>query len=205
MNRENDLLPWILGGLSIATVVAAVTLGVNNRTAARNAPAPLEATAIPLPPAHVEPVATPVPAAAPPPAASVTPTAAPDATAAPPPPLNQSQPQTARIWQCVTNGQKTFSNNPCGAKSTVLDIGPVNSMEATPVFHAGRGYAAQPSYAPSSAPEYDSPQDDSYADSQGSANSSYPVYVGVPYAVRIKPQHRHPPFKHQNAPPARKY
>jgi hypothetical protein len=198
MNKESDLLPWILGALAIATVAAAITFVANNRTAARNVAAPLQAAAISLPPARVVPAATPEPA----PAALVTPAAAPGADAAPQPSVNQSQPQNGQIWECTINGQKTFSNNPCGAKATALDIGPVNTMEATPVFHAGRSYATQPSNAE---PEYNSPPDDTYADSQGSADNSYPVYVGVPYAVHIRPQHRHPDHQHANAPPARKY
>jgi hypothetical protein len=200
MNKESDLLPWILGALSIATAAAAITFVANNKTAARNVPAPLQAAAISLPPAHVVPIATHTPA----PTAPVAPAAAPDADAAAPPPpsVNQSPRQNGQIWECTINGQKTFSNNPCGNKAAMLDIGPVNTMEATPVFHAGRSYATPPSYAE---PEYNSPPDDTYADSQGSAGSSYPVYVGVPYAVQIRPQHRHPDHKHANAPPARKY
>jgi hypothetical protein len=107
----------------------------------------------------------------------------------------------------MTNGQKTFSNNPCGPTSTVLDIGPVNTMEATPVFHAGRPYAPpQPAYAPGYAPGYGSQPDDTDGDVQGSTeNAGATTYVGVPYAVRIRPLHRRPAYRHENVMQPRKY
>jgi hypothetical protein len=195
MSRERDLLPWILGALSLATLATAITLGMNHRTAARNLSAPLQAIAASLPAAPVHTVTEPAPQ----PASLDTPVAATHADDPSPPLANRTSPQNGQIWECMTNGQKTFSNNPCGAKSTVLDIGPVNTMEATPAFHAGRSYAPPPS---GYAPEYSSAPDDTYADGQGSAQSSGATYFGVPYAIRIKPQHRRPDYRHENRPPA---
>jgi hypothetical protein len=196
MSRETGVLHWILGALFLATVATAITFGMNHGSTARNLAAPSQTLAVSLPAPPINTVTAPAPQPAP----SDTPVAATHADAPSPPLANQASPQNGQIWECMTNGQKTFSNNPCGAKSTVLDIGPVNTMEATPVFHAGRSYAAPPSgYAP---PEYSSAPDDTYADAQGSAESSGATYFGVPYAVRIKPQHRRPDYRHENHPSA---
>jgi hypothetical protein len=195
MSRERELLPWVLGALSLATLAAAITLSMNHGTAARNLPAASQAMAVSLPAAPVHTVSKPAPQ----PAQLETPVAATHVDDPPPPLTSQASPQNGQIWECTTNGQKTFSNNPCGAKSTVLDIGPVNTMEATPPFHAGRSYAPPPS---GYAPEYSSAPDDTYANAQGSADSSGATYFGVPYAVRIKPQHRRPDYRHENHPPA---
>jgi hypothetical protein len=58
MIRENDLLPWIVGGLSLATIAIAVTVTSINRSVPKVVPAAVQA-------AVVAPAQAPVPAAAP--------------------------------------------------------------------------------------------------------------------------------------------
>src|SRR5882757_293420 len=113
MYKDKDLLPWIFGGVAIATLAIAMTVGLSNRTAPRQSPAPGTI-------AHMLPE---VAAMTAPPAVVTAPldgtTAQPDTTTATAPSMAaaQIQPVTAqmapnsRIWECTINGQKIFSDN----------------------------------------------------------------------------------------------
>jgi hypothetical protein len=61
-----------------------------------------------------------------------------------------------RVWECVANGQKTFSDAPCGVASTVREISPVNRMNSTPAPPPNTYYAnpRSPSYAPAYEPQF---------------------------------------------------
>jgi hypothetical protein len=181
MIRENDMLPWIIGGLSLATIAVAVTVSSTIGTA-RKLPSPVHATvSAPIPvPAPAAPLSASAPAPAPVPA-----------TAPPPDPslaLDPVQPAGApmasanQIWECTTNGQRTFSDKPCGGHATLREMNPLNVMNAAP-----RSPPAWP-YQPdsSNAPDYYYPDG---PDGQDVVSSAYPVVVGYPYAVRRRPEH----------------
>jgi hypothetical protein len=89
---------------------------------------------------------------------------------APNPPGNQ-------IWECTTNGVKTFSNSRCGSAAVLREVGPINVMDASPASNVHW-------YGPDSndAPDYYDPSPPQPAD------NSYPVVVGLPYRERRRPE-----------------
>jgi hypothetical protein len=178
MDKDRDLLPWILGGLSMATAAIAITVASTNRTARVNLQAPSQPAAYALPPVPAENAPAPAAALAAVQVQTITP---------PKPPTNQ-------IWECTTNGQKTFSNNPCGDKSSLREVGPINTMDPTPIFAPARSYEPQSSYQP----EY------SYPSTQESADTSYPMVVASPFYERRLPVHTHRPHDHDRGPPPRR-
>jgi hypothetical protein len=93
------------------------------------------------------------------------PVVAPNAVAAPSPAIASSAPVTSgQIWECTTNGLRTFSNNPCGTKSAIRELNPINRMDAAPVARANYRYAPQPMSQPQySNPDAQEPVDASYA------------------------------------------
>jgi hypothetical protein len=172
MRKDIDLLPWILGALTMAIVGGAIAVGTNHGSP----PTPAQATnqkASPPTPAVMTLEAPP-------------PSPADDAAATP----DQAQPvaaptvQSGQIWECTTNGQKTFSSKPCGDKATLRDVGPINVMNSTPIFEPRRAYQAEANYPP----------DYSYPDAQESQDNSYPAVIGVPYAARRRPERTHRPY-----------
>ena len=80
-----------------------------------------------------------------------------------------------QIWECTTNGLRTFSSNPCGTNPSLRPLNPLNLMEPTP------SYRASPPYVPATE---SSPQaaDASYQDS---SNAVYPGYLVVQRAHRL--------------------
>ena len=197
MYKQRGLLPWILGGLTIAGVAAAIMVS-SDRPVTPSLPqagAPISApVSLPLPAPATE--AAPAPATQ---VASAVETAdMPDASA--PQPTAQAQTnteptvQSGQIWECTTNGQKTFSNNPCGDKPSLREVGPINTMDPTPLFAPSRSYEPQSSYQP----EY------SYPGTQESAGTSYPMVVAIPFYERRLPDHRHRPHDHDRGPPPRR-
>lgn len=127
-----------------------------------------------LPPSAVAPIETAAAPAAAPPAAT---------TAAAP--GNQ-------IWECTTNGVRTFSSNPCGAKSTVRQLNPINVMEPPPMYHVTHTYV--PPAAPASDRSNYSPSapdipDETYADN--AYNGGYPAYVVVNRAHHVRSNNAH--------------
>jgi hypothetical protein len=218
MNKERDLLPWIIVGLCTTAAVVAFTAISTNRTASQNVPpAPLVASqplspSAPAPPAPISPTpASPAPVAAPPESARVAaPVSEPDPGQAPAPAPMQAavepEAQGGQIWVCTTKGVKTFSNNPCGEKSTLLDVGPINTMNATPPNRYPRGYEAEPRYAPAYS-DQDGAED--YSEQYGSetGGSSYTVVQGLAFVPRRRAEHPHrpPSQQHHNPGPARRY
>lgn len=200
MDKDRDLLPWIFGGLSMATAAMAITLASTYGNAPGNAPkdsqAPSPIAAHPLPWVEAPTAATLAPAPAPAAAPVQTLVAAQIQTAAPP-----IEPGS-QIWECTTNGQKTFSDNPCGDKPVLREIGPINGMDTTPILPRARSFAPESGYRP----EYSYPgeQADSYPDDQQSANNSYPVYIGIPYREHGRPDHGHRPHNRDRGPQPRR-
>lgn len=172
MDKDKDLLPWIFGGLSMATVAIALIAGSINRPAPKNSTASSLATAYTLPSAPAEtvpaaaPVVVPVQALAAAQLETVT------------PPIEQS----TQIWECSIDGQRTFSDKRCGEKPSLRKIGPINTMDPAPIFRSNSYYEPQSSYAA----QYPDPSEQQLAD------NSYPVYVGVPYHESRRPDRAHP-------------
>ena len=202
MSKERNLLPWVLGALSAAAVAVAIT-AVSSTKTAPPAPTPIVVAeqAAPVPfqtpapaPATADAVAAPVPQADPPPQQSPM-----QAQVAPESPAPGGQ-----IWECTTKGVKTFSNNPCGDKSTLREVGPINTMNPTPVVHYARAYAPETRYAPAY-PDSDSSTDqEQYSDpvSAESGGNSYTIVQGVGFVARRRPErpHHEPPPNHQPMP-----
>src|SRR5882724_6911871 len=128
MDKDRDLLPWIFGGLSMTAAAMAIILGSTYGSAPGNTPknsqAPSTLTAH-IPPGAEAPAAPlPAPATAPASASAPAPASA-AAASAPAQSLVAAQIQTAappiepgsQVWECTINGQRTFSDNPCGDKS----------------------------------------------------------------------------------------
>jgi hypothetical protein len=197
MDKDRDLLPWIFGGLSMAAAIA-LTVGSGNVTASRNSPAPSVPTAL-LPTAHILPAADVMAAPAP----ALAPAPAPEQISA----AAQIQTATARvepgsqIWECTTNGQKTFSDKPCGDKPSLHELGPINGMDPTPILPRARPYAAEPSREPD---YYPGAQDDSGSREQQFAANSYPAFIGIPIREHRRGDHeRRPDSYHHRLPPRR--
>jgi hypothetical protein len=203
MDGNRNLLPWILSGLSIATAAIAITAGSIKTTgfiertsasAPATQPVPLPSTAQMVAPVSSTPspstaYAEPSPAAPAPAAETTMPPE--EVAAAQEAPGNQ-------IWACTTNGIKTFSNNPCGEKSALLDVGPVNTMEATRVPPSAHQYMPDPHYAPDYPPQETPEQSDE-------VYSTYGVGVGlVPHYVRKRPKPVYP-SQHHRGPQPRNY
>ena len=198
MNKERDLLPWILGGLSAATIAVAFAAVSTHRDATALPP-----TLAPTPVVAVQPAArppapampAPSTAQAPPPGAE--PASAP--TLAPGPAQTAAEPevQPGQIWECITKGVKTYSNNPCGEKSTLLDVSPINTMPATPVIHYARAYGSQPRYAPAYADQSASADDEQDSEDYGTeaGGNSYTIIQGGLVAHR-RSEHSHRPPHH---------
>ena len=192
MDRNRNLLPWILSGLSIATAAIAITAGIERSTSiapkSQSVPLPSAAPALSTPPLLTS-SAEPAPAV---PSPSAEATMPPQEVAA-----EQEAPNN-QIWACTTNGVKTYSNNPCGEKSSLLDVGPVNTMEAPRVPPSARQYMPDPHYAPDyEAQEAPEQTEETY--------SSYGVGVAlVPHYVRKRPVHVYP-TQHHRGPQPRTY
>jgi hypothetical protein len=182
MRKDIELLPWILGALTMAIVAGAISVGRSHGSAPTAAPVANQAAPPPTPAV--------VAIEAPPPS----PAAEPVSTAEQVQPVAAPTVQSGQIWECTTNGQKTFSSKPCGDKSTLRDVGPVNIMNSTPILQPGRTYQADANYAP----------DYSYPDAQETADNSYPVFIGVPYAARMRPERTHRPYVRDHGAPPRK-
>jgi hypothetical protein len=186
------LLPWICA-LSLAGVAIAV-MDLANKSAPANSQAPVPAS-VPVPPAAAS-VTPPIPAPsalrAPPPSA------APEPVAALEPPADLPAPG-AQIWECTTNGQKTFSDKPCGDKPMLREVSAVNIMSPTPMGPHVRAYESEQGHAP----EYYPPSE------QESADAAYPVVVGYPvrgypYKNQRRPDHAHRPHPQPHASTPRK-
>ena len=179
MDKGRKFQMWILGGLLMATFAIAISVGWTKDIAPNDSPALNQTTAHPLRGADV----TIAPAPAPTPA----PTLAVAQIHRVTPPIEQHR----QIWECTINGQKTFSDYPCGDKASLREIGPINIMDPTPILPH--------SYVPESSgqPRYSDPslQADSYpselqsADNSYPVDDSYPVFVGDPVGGRRRPDH----------------
>lgn len=195
MHKGRDLLSWVFGGLSMACVALAVIVSTNSPVPGISA-ALIPASVPVLPAAQAIVPATP-PATLPATAAMAAPPPfpAPDlAAAAASAPPAAAPAAGAQIWECRTNGQRTFSDKPCGDKPVLRELSTLNVMNPTPILPT-RSYQPEPSYAP----EY------SYPETQEPAEIGYPVLVGYPvvgypYNNRRRPDHTHRPHPQPHRP-----
>jgi hypothetical protein len=193
MNKERDLLPWILGGLSAAAIAVAFAAVSTHR----DVPTPMPTSQPPLVAARPQAsqMALPVPTTA----QAAPPAVEPDSAPVSAPPQAQTAAETevagGQIWECTTKGVKTFSNNPCGEKSSLLDVGPINTMRPTPAIHYARGYGPDPRYASGYADQSAPADADPYSDQYGAetGGNSYTIIQGVGFVAHRRPQHFHPP------------
>jgi hypothetical protein len=200
MKTQTGLLPWILGALSAATVAAVITVASVGKTVTPSLPA-AAATAQATP--ARDSVSLPAPAADATAAVAAVPAVA---ETAPPPPAQQAQPaaepalQTGQIWECQTNGVKTFSNNPCGEKSTLLEVRAINTMNPTPVVRYARANGPEPRYSPGYADQNNYSDQEVYSE-QGpgdTGSNSYAVVQGFAFLPRKRPEHPHRPAPYHN-------
>ena len=161
MDKERDLLPWILGGVLLTTVAAAVDLVATEQPAAAP-PASRMAVAQSMPRNPTAPgansLASPVTASAA--AASVTPA----------PPANH-------IWECNIGGRRVFADSPCGANASIRELSPMNTMAASnpvPVYYS----SPSPLY-PASSPGYREEPDPSYEQPDSQQLGAVYYYNGV--------------------------
>jgi hypothetical protein len=181
------LLPWICA-LSLAGVAIAM-MDSANKPAPANSQVRVPASA-PAPPAPAAASTPPIPTPA---ALHAPPSAAPGLMAAPEPPADVPAP-SAQIWECTTNGQRTFSDKPCGDKPMLREVSALNIMNPTPMAPAARAYGPGPGYAP----EYYPPSEQESADAAYPVVVGYPV-VGYPYKNRRRPDHAHRPHPQPHA------
>jgi hypothetical protein len=189
MTEDRDLLPWILGGVSMAAIAMAIAVGLNDRSTPAHVSGQFTPTMPDLATAQLSPKTSTT--SAPAIAASNGPVIAAPATitSSPAPNLGAPQTQTAptppgsQIWECTTNGVKTFSNNRCGSAAILRDVGPINVMDASPVASNVHWYG----------PDSNDTPDYYYPDASQPAGNSYPVVVGIPYLERRRPEHPHQP------------
>lgn len=195
MTKERDLLPWILGGLSAATIAVAFAAVSTHRDASTLTPT---LTVGPQPAARFAAPALPPPSTA----QASAPASLADSAAMLAPPQAQTAVEPAvqpgQIWECTTKGVKTFSNNPCGEKSTLLDVSPINTMSATPVVHYARAYGSEPRYAQGYADQGASADEEQYSEDYGAetGGNSYTVVQG--FVAHRRPEHSHRPPPHHN-------
>jgi hypothetical protein len=162
MKKQRGLFRWFIGGLTIAGVAVAAT-----PPSVSLSPPPLAIAAAPNAQA-VESAPATAPEQAP--------------KAAPKP--------SGEIWECTTNGVKTFSNNPCGQKSSLVTLRPINTMEPTPVIRSARANGPEPRYTKEYTDQNLYPDQD--ASAAGSDDNSYPAdqgYQGFVYAPIFRPNH----------------
>jgi hypothetical protein len=142
--EQTDFFPWILGGLVIAVAIPAVM------ALSRGVDGPIRDPKLTIAaPSSVNPVPT-----------TLRPASLP-ATVVPVP--SQSP---ARIWQCASNGLKTFSDAPCGADASVHQLSAINRMDVAPVSHLTT-YPAYSSFNYDPVP-MDQPAADDYVGSSSS-------------------------------------
>jgi hypothetical protein len=105
-------------------------------------------------------------------------------------PLPAPSPSGNQIWECTANGVKTFSNVRCGDAAVLREVGPINVMDASPASNVHW-------YSPDSndASDYSDPSPPQPAD------NSYPVFVGIPYLERRRPEHPFQPTHHDRGHP----
>src|ERR1700676_2225234 len=139
-SADRDLFPWILGGLLIVLVAGAIGFASSDQSDPPASVPPNQSSAVPSPAKFSRPPTV---------------TARNGGTPAPAPP---------RVWECMANGQRTFSDSPCGTTSTIRQLSEINRMDPTPAPPSVTYYnPPTPSYAPDyTAQSYDDSMNESW-------------------------------------------
>jgi hypothetical protein len=161
MAEESDLLPWVVGGVLIVSAALATGLAWTGASVSKSEPRA-------EPPAPIaRQAATPISTQTSPVAAA--PTAPAPASTEPSPEASAVAPATAarpllpvgQVFECFANGQRIFSDAPCGAHSSIRQLAELNVMDSSPVAPLERHYHAPPypqsptdQNAPYYAPDY---------------------------------------------------
>jgi hypothetical protein len=161
-----NLLLWIVGGLLAGSAATFAAIGSTTEQAAQPGPGAsaneTRAPAVSAPPAAPTPGGAALSAAAAPPSAraAIGGARSPQAAARSPLPAGQ-------VWQCVIDGERIFSDAPCGEHASIRQLRELNVMDAPPP----RSYPYTVPYAPSTAPAATfapaTPDDSDYADPWG--------------------------------------
>jgi hypothetical protein len=171
-NEERDLLPWILSALLAVFAAFAIAVGTRQPGAAPNLHAPGRPAT-----ARAAPVSDPMPA----PvmrssAVTVPPIEAPKLATLP----------AGQIWECTGNGQRTFSNSPCGPNASIRQLNALNTMQASPIL-------ASPWYEP--AP----PDAPNYTDDNAPSSENRTIVVLGRNALYDNRRYEHRPPRHGGA------
>ncbi len=180
MKKQRGFFGWLTGGLAIAGVAAAAT-----SAPVAPSPSPLAIASAPT----AQPVAS-APAAAP--------------VQAPKPATEKG----AQIWECTTKGVKTFSNNPCGRKSSLVTLRPLNTMESATVVRSARANEPVPPYTKEYTDQNLFPDQNAFAtafdDHPYPADQGYQGYGYAPayaYAPLARGNHPHRREHHRDSLP----
>jgi hypothetical protein len=180
---RTDFFPWILGAVVAVAIAVPATIAIHR---ANTSPPPLAAPANSTP-VNVQPAALVEPAPPPPsaqPAVSPAPSPAAQPTASPEPP-------PAKVWQCTVNGQRIFSDAPCGPGASLRQLSEVNRMDPTPeprnpvyVYPS-----PPPAYFPAPAEEYAPPPPTPF----------YATQPGLLIFNQARREHEHEEEEHEHA------
>jgi hypothetical protein len=98
------------------------------------------------------------------------------------------------VWECLTNGERVFSDAPCGAQAAIHEIRSINTMNTGAAIQV----AQHPAWLP--------PPDAAYATAPAGQESSddWNGVYGYPAAIGIAPHRRHDivarPHGHRSSP-----
>lgn len=135
MAKDTELLPWILGGSLLAIVAIASGIALTNTTVSNRANLQSQ-----LPGKVQIQVAAIASGPVAPPSIQTLPAIQPTAHAGLPP---------GNVWECVLNGQRTFSDSPCGERPSIRQLSELNLMDSSALppavlYPPGTAYAPAP-------------------------------------------------------------
>ena len=136
-DTDADLFPWILGSVLITTAAVATLIAFTHTPASSNPKTPSRSATSLSTSAPTVPTAPPAPIQAPP-------TIQPGARDALPP---------GTVWECVVDGERIFSDAPCGAHSSIRQLSELNLMDSARVPSVSY-VAYDQGYAPPSTDQY---------------------------------------------------
>jgi hypothetical protein len=138
-SADTDIFPWILGGLLIVVVAIAIRYTSSDQSGLPASVPRIQSSAAPLAAEFSRPPTVTVRNGGPP------------------------TPVPRRVWEYTVNGQRTFSDSPCGTTSTIRQLSEINRMDPTPVPPSVTYYnPPSPSYAPNyTAQSYDNSTNES--------------------------------------------
>jgi hypothetical protein len=177
MTQHAHAVRWILGGLLAVSGATAAAIGLRSEPASAQPAAGTSANESRAGAVSSAPPATPAtpatPAASLPGSAALLPAAAPSPARAATSGAHSPQLATVartplapgQVWQCVIDGERIFSDVPCGEHASIRQLRELNVMDAPPAQSYAYPYAPLSAPAPAFSP---APADDSdYADYSG--------------------------------------